>query len=107
MWAQLITMKLAEGSEGELEGVLKGIEAAEQPGSGLLHSFALTEQADPRQVHVLVVFESEEQARARENDPARQETLAPIREKMAEIFEGPPGFADLDVVVANSYPPSR
>lgn len=103
MWAQLITMRLAEGREDELQEVMDGIEAAEQAGSGLLHSFALTEQGDPRQVHVLVVFESEEKARARENDPERQEALAPIREKMAEIFEGPPTFADLDVLVANSY----
>lgn len=103
MWAQLISMRLVEGLEGELSGVLEAIEASEQPGSGLLHSFAFTEQADPRQVHVLVVFESEEQARARENDPRRQETLGPVREKMAEIFEGPATFADLDVLVGRSY----
>jgi hypothetical protein len=103
MWAQLISMRLVEGSEGELSGVLEAIEASEQPGSGLLHSFTFTEQADPRQVHVLVVFESEEQARARENDPRRQETLGPVREKMAEIFEGPATFADLDVLVGRSY----
>jgi hypothetical protein len=63
----------------------------------------MTEQDDPRQVHVLVVFESEEKARAREDDPRRQEALVPVREKMAEIFEGPPTFADLDVAIDRSY----
>ena len=47
---------------------------------------------------MLVVFESEEKARARENDPRRQESLQPARAMMAEIFDGPPEFVDLTVV---------
>lgn len=104
MWAQLISMRLEEGSEGELTGVLDALDAVEQPDSGLLRSLAMAERADPRQVHLLVVFESEEMARVREDDPRRQDALMPVREKMAEIFEGPPTFADLDVVVERSYP---
>lgn len=103
MWAQLISMRLAASSEDELAGVMDALAAVEQPRSGLLRSLAMTEQGDPRQVHILVVFESEEKARAREDDPRRQEALVPVREKMAEIFEGPPAFADLDVVVEQSY----
>jgi len=103
MWAQLISMRLAEGSEDELAGVMDALAAVEEPGSGLLRSLAMTEQGDPRQVHVLVVFESEEKARAREDDPRRQDALVPVRERMAEIFEGPPTFADLDVVADRSY----
>jgi heme-degrading monooxygenase HmoA len=99
VWAQLITMRLKEGSEDELSGLMDALHAVEQPGSGLLHSFAMTDHDDPRQVKVLVVFESEEQARAREDDPRRQEALVPVRQKMAELFEGPPGFTDLTVVV--------
>jgi hypothetical protein len=53
---------------------------------------------------MLVVFESEEKARARENDPGRDEALAPARATMGEIFEGPPSFTDL-VVVAEYMPP--
>lgn len=103
MWAQLISMRLEEGSEGELAGLMDALDAVEQPGSGLLRSLTMTGRDDPRQVHVLVVFESEEKARAREDDPRRQEALVPVREKMAEIFEGQPTFADLDVVVERSY----
>jgi heme-degrading monooxygenase HmoA len=103
MWAQLISMRLEEGSEDELAGLMDALDAVEQPGSGLLRSLAMTERDDPRQVHVVVVFESEEKARAREADPRRREALVPAREKMAEIFEGSPTFADLDVVVDRSY----
>ena len=47
---------------------------------------------------MLVVFESEQKARERENDPRRDEGLRIARETMAEIFEGPPEFTDLTVV---------
>jgi hypothetical protein len=46
----------------------------------------------------LVVFESEEMARAREQDPRRAERLAVARSMMTEIFEGTPVFTDLQVV---------
>ena len=75
MWAQLISMRLREGHEHELAGVMDALDAVEQPDSGLLHSLTMTEQGDARQVHVLVVFASEEQARAREDDPRRQDAL--------------------------------
>jgi hypothetical protein len=45
-----------------------------------------------------VVFESEEKARAREKDPRRSERLEAARSIMADIFEGPPEFTDLEVV---------
>jgi len=44
---------------------------------------------------MLVVFESEDAARARESDPRRQEGLQAARATMAEIFDGPPEFIDL------------
>jgi hypothetical protein len=44
------------------------------------------------------VFESQEKARAREQDPRRAEQLASARTIMAEIFEGPPEFTDLEVI---------
>jgi hypothetical protein len=50
-----------------------------------------------------VVFESEEKARAREQDSGRQEKLTAARQTMAEIFEGPPEFTDL-IVVEESVP---
>jgi hypothetical protein len=49
------------------------------------------------------VFEGEEKARAREQDPRRQEGLGKARAIMAEIFDGAPEFADLTVVNDRVY----
>ena len=67
-------------------------------GSGLIRSFMMQDQKDPSRAYMLVVFESEEKARARENDPRRQEGLQAARAIMAEIFDGPPEFVDVTVV---------
>ena len=96
MWAQLIEMRLKPGEDPA--EMIELIRSAEQPGSGLVRSIFMRDQADPGRVLTLVVFESEEQARAREQDPRRIEQLAAARSMMADIFEGPPVFTDLVVV---------
>ncbi len=45
-----------------------------------------------------MIFQSEERARAREQDPARQQALEVVRATMADLFEGPPEFVDLTVI---------
>jgi len=96
MWAQLIEMKLGDGQDPS--EMIRLIRAAEQPGSGLVHSYFMRDQADPQRVITLVMFESEQKARQRENDPRRTEQLASARSMMADLFEGPPSFTDLEVV---------
>jgi len=103
MWAQLITTRLKPGREGDLPRVIEALEAAEQPGSGLLRSTTMVDQKDPSRVFTLVVFESEERARAREQDARRQEGLAKARAVMGEIFDGPPEFVDLTVANDRVY----
>jgi hypothetical protein len=103
MWAQLISMRLKPGMDGELPRLFEQLAAVEQPGSGLLRSLAMRDQKDPSRVYTLVVFESEEKARAREGDERRQEGLLDARATMAEIFDGPPEFVDLTVV--NDFTP--
>jgi quinol monooxygenase YgiN len=98
MWAQLITTRLKKGREDDLSGLMEQFRAAEQPGSGLVRSTAMLDQNDPSRVYMLVVFESEEKARARENDPRREEGLQAARATMAEIFDGAPEFVDLTVM---------
>ena len=99
MWAQLITTRLKPGrGEGDLSKLADQLRASEQPGSGLVRSLAMQDQNDPSRVYLLVVFESEEKARARENDPRREEGLQSARQTMAEIFDAPPEFVDLVVV---------
>ena len=58
----------------------------------------MRDQSDPSQVYVLIVFESEEKARAHERDPRRQEGLKPAQAALAEILDGPREFVDLTVV---------
>ena len=98
MWAQLITTRLKPGREGDLQTVVDQLRATEQPGSGLLRSIAMQDQSDPSRVYMLVIFDSEEAARARENEPRREEGLQSARATMAEIFDGAPEFTDLTVV---------
>ncbi|HLX89537.1 MAG TPA: antibiotic biosynthesis monooxygenase [Acidimicrobiales bacterium] len=98
MWAQLITTRIKAGKDHELPKLFDQLKATEQPGSGLVRSTAFRDQKDPSRLYMLVVFESEERARAREQDERRQEGLASARATMADIFEGPPEFVDLTVV---------
>ncbi len=98
MWAQLITTRLKPGQEDGLPRLWEELQAAEQPGSGLVRSTAMRDQNDPSRVYMLVVFESEEHARVREIDPQRQELLQVARATMAEIFDGAPEFVNLTVV---------
>jgi hypothetical protein len=95
MWAQLITMRLKP--DRDTTEVNNQLRAAEQPGSGLVRTLVMHDQKDPSQVYTLVVFESEEKARAREQDPRRQERLQAARAMMADIFDGTPEFTDLTV----------
>jgi quinol monooxygenase YgiN len=98
MWAQLITTRLKTGREDDLQGLVDQLRAAEQADSGLVRSTAMRDQNDPSRVFMLAVFESEEKARARENDPRRDEALQAARATMADIFDGAPEFVDLTVV---------
>jgi hypothetical protein len=103
MWAQLIIMRLKSGKEGDLPNLYEQLHAAEQPGSGLLRTTALRDQKEPSRVYNFVIFESEDKARERENDPERQQALEGIRGTMTDIFEGPPEFVDLEVLEDRVY----
>jgi hypothetical protein len=98
MWAQLIIMRVKPGKEGDISRLYELLQAAEQPGSGLVRSTGARDQKDPSRVYNFVIFESEERARAREQDARRQEALAGVRALMDEILDGPPEFVDLGVI---------
>jgi heme-degrading monooxygenase HmoA len=98
MWAQLNSVRV---NEGEIDAVSKAMEqlgSFEQPDSGLLRTLVMQDQKDPARLFVLVVFESEEKARARENDPRRQEGVQALRTSLAEVLQGAPEFTDLNVI---------
>jgi hypothetical protein len=77
MWAQLIRVRLKP--DKDMAEMTRLIRAAEQPGSGLFRTLVMRDQTDPSQVYTLVVFESEEKARAREQDPRRRQGLDAAR----------------------------
>jgi len=96
MWAQLIKVQLKPGKDtAELN---RRLQAAEQPGTGHVRTLMMHDQKEPSQVYALVVFESEAKAREREQDPRRHERLQAVRATMADIYDGPPQFVDLNVV---------
>jgi quinol monooxygenase YgiN len=98
MWAQLQKVNCKPEREQELLDAFDQLRAIEQADSGLLRTTVMRSQDDPNLVFVLVVFESEEKARAREQDPRRQEGLERIRAAMGDVLDGPPEFFDLSVV---------
>jgi heme-degrading monooxygenase HmoA len=98
MWAQLQKVRTKPEKETELGEVFEQLSAIEQPDSGLVRTMVLRSQTDPSLVFVLVLFDSEEQARAREQDPRRLPGLERIRAALGDVLDGPPEFFDLDVV---------
>ena len=98
MWAQLITMRIKPDRAGDIQQIFDQLQAVEQPDSGLLRTMTLQDQNDPTRIYTLVVFDSEEHARAREQDPRRQEGMKSVQALMGELFEGAPEFVDLTVL---------
>ena len=98
MWAQLITMRFKPGKEAGLTEMIDQLRAAEQPDSGLVRHIAMQDQNEPSRFLMLALFESEEKARARENDPRREEGLKAMRATMMESIDGAPEFTNLNVL---------
>ena len=98
MWAQLISVRIKPGREGDVPQLLDLLRKSEQPDSGLVRETLMLDQNDPGQAHVLAVFESEDRARQREGDSRRAEGLAKLQALMAEMLDGPPTFTHLEVV---------
>ena len=103
MWAQIIKMRLKPGMDNELEVLMDQLKSSEQADSGLLRSTTMRDQEDPSTIYTMVVFDSEESARARERDPRREPFLQSARATMAQIFDGPPEFINLEVVTESTF----
>jgi quinol monooxygenase YgiN len=98
VWAQLQKVTSKPEKEAQLLDVFEQLHAIEQADSGLMRTMVMRSQADPNLVFVLVVFDSEENARTREQDPRRQQGLQRIRAAMGDVLDGPPEFFDLNVL---------
>ena len=99
MWAQLQRVSTDPENEAEMLAIFDQLREIEQPDSGLVRTLVMRSQAEPSEVFVLVLFESEEKARARDTDPRRAEPLARIRATMGSVLNGPPEFFDCDVLL--------
>ena len=99
MWAQVQRVSTNPDREAEVLEIFEQLRAIEQEDSGLLQTLVMRNQKDPTEVFVVVVFESEEKAREREQDPRRQEPLQRIRAAMGDVLNGPPEFFDCDVLL--------
>ena len=98
MWAQIIKMRLRSEADGDLPGLMAQLQQAEQADSGLIRTITMRDQADLRNIYTLVVFETEEKARLREQDPRRAEAITAVQATMAEMFDGAPEFTNLSVL---------
>jgi hypothetical protein len=74
------------------------LEEYEQEDSGLLRELFMHDVDNPESAYILAVFESEEKARQREQDPRRSEGQQAIQELMVKSLAGPPEFTDLTVI---------
>jgi hypothetical protein len=54
VWAQLITMRLKPGKEGDLPRLYEQLRAVEQSGTCLLRTMAMQDQKDPSRVYNFV-----------------------------------------------------
>ena len=98
MWAQLNAVRVKEGMLDVVVRAMEQLRDFEQPDSGLLRTIVMQDQKDPARLLVMVLFESEEKARAREADPRRQEGVQALRASLADVLEAAPEFTDLSVI---------
>ncbi len=98
MWAQLLDLRIRPGREHHLPIALAQIRSLEQDDSGLVRTTVMIDDEDPLRALVLVVFANEEDARARESDPRRQEGLKAVQALMGEMLVHPPAYTGLTVV---------
>ena len=96
MWAQLIRVRLQP--DADLSAMADLLKRYEQEDSGLLRELFMKEDGDPDSAYILALFESEEKARQREQDPRRSEGQRATQELMAGALAGPPEFTDLTVI---------
>jgi hypothetical protein len=94
MWAQLVKFKLADGvTEEKMAEVGRRWEDEVGRGtdSGWQRNVTLQDQNDPTIIYQLVYFESEEKARANEQNPKHLALL----EELSRLLGSEPEFVDL------------
>lgn len=96
MWAQIVKSRMKPGVEGDMAEIRDQMRSRVGSRPGLVKTFWMKNQNDPQEYYTLIVFESEEQARAGEAELEGD----PIFQRMRSLGEGMPEFVDLDVLEA-------
>src|SRR5438270_7269599 len=88
MWAQLVKMRVKEGSDERLQQAETQWEDEVGRGtdSGWVRSLSFRSANDPNELYQLVFFESEEKARASERSPEHQRVV----QQLMSLAEGEP-----------------
>ena len=92
MWAQMVRTKLKPGREAEVEDLGRQLEDRNNP--AWVRSTIFSNQDNPREHYVVVLFESEEAARQHEQHPEQHELVT----RLLDCYEEPPEFIDLELI---------
>lgn len=97
MWAQMLKTRVKPGQESTAEGLPQEMDGRMQGASsagGPSRVLVFRDQNDRSAYITVIMFESEEQARRYEGSPEQ----ASVRERMMQVWDGPPEFTDLELV---------
>ncbi len=95
MWAQIVKSRMKPGAEDRLLQLDAEMSGQITQRGGWLQTIVLRDQKNPEQTYAVVLFESEDAARASESSPEVQEFARRIQSNM----EGQPEFIDCDVLL--------
>jgi quinol monooxygenase YgiN len=95
MWAQLIKARIKPGQEEAFRQTYdEMLDHEREHPTGMVRNYSFRSLKDPGVLYGLIIFESEEKARARERDP---ETLRVVM-RLRDVMDGQPEFVDLSLV---------
>ena len=98
MWAQIVKTRMRQGVEQEMAEIGDAMRSRIGERPGLVRSLWMQNQEDPQEYYTVIVFESEEQARAGERELEQD----PLFQRVRSLGEGTPEFVNLNVI--ESFP---
>ncbi|HZU13984.1 MAG TPA: antibiotic biosynthesis monooxygenase [Chloroflexota bacterium] len=94
MWAQLIKAQIKPGKAHELDELYREVDSRMSRDSGWVRSLSLRNSKNGQELYAVVVFDSQEKARAYEQSPEQAE----LTSRLGDLMDGPPEFVDFDEV---------
>jgi antibiotic biosynthesis monooxygenase (ABM) superfamily enzyme len=94
MWAQIIKTRMKPGVERDMAEIRDEMMDRVGQRPGLIRSLWMQNQNDPQEYYTVIVFETEEQARAGERELEQD----PLFQRIRSLGEGTPEYIDLNVI---------